>query len=146
MKWILLSTQTGERYNKKGLSGAGIRSYGSGVHRHSLVQRDSLTCGLGTRRHLQINALESQKGARQQKGHAATQRSKCLSADAEHNVLASATLFQTRSFWFGPSLSPSNKSSLYNSSFPCERFICGGSSRVVAQVRPHETQREPFSL
>lgn len=104
---------------KKGLSGPGVRSCGAGVHRNGLVQRDSLTCGLGTRRHLQINALESQKGATQQKGHAATQRSKRPSADAAHNVSASVALFQTRSFGFGSSLSPSNKCSLYSSCFPC---------------------------
>lgn len=131
---------------KTRLSGPGIRSYGAGVHRHGLVQWDSLTCGLGTRRHLQINVLESQKGATQQKGGAATQRSKCPSADGAHNVLANAALFQTRSFWSGSSLCPANKCSLYSSCFPCQRFVCDGSSRVVAQVRPHETEMEPFSL
>lgn len=116
---------------KRGLSWPGIRSYGAGFHRHSLVQRDSLTCGLGTRHHLQINVLESQKGATQQKGHAATQRSKCPSADAAHNALASVTLFQTRSFGFGSSLSPSNKCSLWSSCFPwvhLRRLLQSGGS------------------
>lgn len=125
---------------KKGLSGAGMRSYGAGG------SAGLLDMWAGKPPPSSDQCTRVPEGCDSTKGNTLQHKEANVRQVVQHNVLASVSFFQTRSFWFGPSLSPSHKSCLYSPGFPRQRFVCGGSSRVVAQVRPHETEMEPFSL
>lgn len=104
--------------------------------------------GLVTIHHLQINVLVPQKGAAQQKGHTAIQKSKCPTSNRADNVLASITLFQTRSFWSSFTLSLKNAPFIIMCFFVC--FIYDSSFRVADLTLVNKSifniEMEPFSL